>query len=253
MAPGTPGYDSAGELLAANAADVLVLATPVAAHLPDARLAAEHGVPVLIEKPPARTVAEALELGELSPQPWIAFNRRFEPDLRALRRAAEAAEPLDLSLVLHTRPGSWRPYEVEDDVLLNLGPHLVDLAFWLSGSGPGEVRGRAGVNRAVLSIQLGERGIARIECVANRPYRERVEVRTNGKSLARYERGGMRQGLLAVLGARTESPLVPSLAAQLEAFARVVRGGSEPDLATASDALVVMRTLEAAQRVRVTT
>lgn len=161
-APGIPGFRSAAELLEAQAADALVLATPVAAHLPDARLAAEYGIPVLIEKPPARTAGEAAELAALSPSPWIAFNRRFEPELRALRRAAETAGRVEVSLLLRARKGSWRAYEVDDDVLLNLGPHLVDLAFWISRGAPEEVTGRVDDHRALLNVGLGERGTARI-------------------------------------------------------------------------------------------
>jgi predicted dehydrogenase len=46
-------------------------------------------------------------------------------------------------------------------------------------------------------------------------------------------------------GGRVESPLVPSLVKQLEAFARAVRGGVEPDLATAAEGIQVMRVLDA--------
>src|SRR5207302_2815366 len=66
-APGVPSFGGAAELLAARAADVLVLATPAAAHVPDAPLAAAAGVPTLVEKPPAPTAGEAAQLAAISP------------------------------------------------------------------------------------------------------------------------------------------------------------------------------------------
>jgi predicted dehydrogenase len=244
-APGVPSYPSAAELIDARAADLLVLATPAHAHLPDARLAAEAGIPTLVEKPPARTAREAAELADLDPPPWIGFNRRFEPALRALRQAAQDLARVELSFVLRARKRSWGSHEVNDDVVLNLGPHVVDLVFWIFQRDPQRVAARVQGERAVFEIGFGGRGEARIDCVGNRPYLERVELRGGDGPVARYERGGVRQGLLAILR-RSESPLVPSLARQLESLARAVRGSSEPHLATASDGLRVMRTLAVA-------
>jgi myo-inositol 2-dehydrogenase / D-chiro-inositol 1-dehydrogenase len=232
-APGVLSFTTAAELIDARVADALVLATPVAAHLPDARLAAEAGLHVLIEKPPASIAEQAGELAALAPSPWIGFNRRFEPDIRKLLDAANAASRIELSLVLRTRKTSWRSYEVDDDVLLNLGPHAVDLALWIARAQPERVDGQVRKNRVVLVIDLGDRGVARIECAGNRPYRERVDVRSGDRLLARYGRGGAREALRGAAGGRgLASPLVPSLSHQLESFARAVQGASEPDLAT---------------------
>ena len=76
VGPGVPAFPSAGELLDARAADVLVLATPAASHLPDSRLAAAAGVPTLVEKPPAPTLQETTELAALDPPPWLALGLR---------------------------------------------------------------------------------------------------------------------------------------------------------------------------------
>ncbi len=254
-APGVPSFVGAADLLEAGAADALVLATPVDAHLPDARLAAEAGIPALIEKPPARDAGEAAQLASLSPPPWIAFNRRFEPELVAIRNAAQTTtEPVELSFVIRARKSSWPSYEVDDDVLLNLGPHVVDLALWISQADLTAVRGRSDRDSAVLELELGDRGVAHIECAANRPYLERIVLRSGGKPLARYERGGLLQGMRAILaGVTAESPLVPSLTRQIESFARAARGGVEPDLASAADGVRVMRVLDAARRSAETT
>jgi predicted dehydrogenase len=229
VAPGVPAFAGAADMLDARAADVLVLATPAHAHLRDARLAAAAGVPTLVEKPPAPTVLETEELAALEPIPFVGFNRRFEPALRDLRAAARAASALELRLVLRRRPGSWPSHESTDPVALDLGPHLVDLAFWLTGADAEHVSGQADEENLTMEIALaGGRGHAHVECGPGRRYRERVEIRGVGS----FARGGLRSTF-------RESPLVASLALQLEAFAR-----GDPEVPTAADGLRVMRALE---------
>jgi predicted dehydrogenase len=236
IAPGVPAFASAAELMDAGVADALVLATPARAHLADAVVAAAAGVPVLVEKPPAPTADEAEELARLAPTPFIGFNRRFEPELRELRAAAAAAASVDISLVLRRRRSSWPSHEGTDPVALDLGPHVVDLAFWLSGAEADRVSGHADESRLSLRIEFADgRGTATIECALGPSYRELVRVR----GLGSFTRGG----LLAAFGSR-ESPLVGSLTRQLEAFARAIRGEGVPELATATDGLRVMRALE---------
>ena len=229
IAPGVPAFGGAVELIAEGGVDALVLATPSAAHVADARLAIAAQLPTLVEKPPAPTAAETAELARLEPAPFIAFNRRFEPALRELRAAARAAPFVELELAVQRRRGSWPSHESSDPIALDLGPHLVDLAFWLSGADAARVAGSADAEHLSLELELtGGRGVARIACAFGRRYREVVRVRGLGTSV----RGGLR----SMFG---DSPLVPSLAAQLEAF---VRG--DPDVATAADGLRVMRVLE---------
>jgi predicted dehydrogenase len=247
-APGVAAFRSAAELLAAGAADALVLATPAEAHLPDAREAAGAGVPTLIEKPPAATLAEALELARLEPAVSFGFNRRFEPDLRRLREAVPADARIELRLELRTRPGSWRSYVADDDVLLDLGPHLIDLVRWLSGAEVDRVRATLDASTALVELELaGARGRAKVTC-ADGPYRERVQVETSGRHLGRYMTGGPLAALRQLLGgSRRAHPLVPSLARQVEAFARRARRQAAPELAGPADGVAVMAVVEAAR------
>jgi predicted dehydrogenase len=243
VAPGIPSFRSATDVLAARAADVLVLATPASAHLADARKASELGLPTLVEKPPALDAQAAAALEALSPPPWIGFNRRFEPGIARLR---SNAPQVDMRLLLFARRSSWRAHEVRDDVLLDLGPHLFDLALWLSSGRPARVSARRARGRWSILLELADgRGSARL-VIGNRPYLERFEVRARGEAGRRHEAGGLLRGLRAVVsGDSYESPLVPSLTLQLESLARAVRGGHEPDLATAADGLLVMQMIDA--------
>ncbi len=234
MAPRLPRFSSAADLIAAQAADVLVLATPPHVHVEDAQRASAAGIPTLVEKPPGRTAEEASLLAGLDPPPWIAFNRRFDEGIDGLRHAMRGASRFALRLTMTIRDGGWGAYDVRDPVLLDLGPHLVDLALWLSGEMAEKVTGDVQRDSASISIQFPG-GSALIECTAGRRHRERFEVRTD-RGRVRYRAGAVWR----------KSPLVPSLTRQLEAFARAARGHEEPVLATAAEGVDVMRILDAA-------
>jgi predicted dehydrogenase len=245
-AVGVPDFASAEQLLAAGGVDALVLATPAAAHLADARLGASAGLPVLVEKPPAADLAEAVELACLEPTPWVGFNRRFDAGVAELRAAVPRDAEVGAILEISYRRGGWGAHTVRDDALTDLGPHLVDLARWLTGADVTEVR-RAVVTpeRAEFDLGLGA-ARARIRCVTDRPHRERIEVRhRDGGLVGRIVRGGLLAAVRGRIGPRGPHPLVASLTAQLEAFARAARGMPAPTLGTAEDGVAVMAVLEA--------
>lgn len=246
-AGGVAAYPDAGSLLAAGGVDALVLATPAAAHLADARLAVDAGVPVLVEKPPAADVAGAAALAALTPTPWVGFNRRFEPGAAEVRSAVPPDAEVGLTFELAYRRRSWGAHAVADEVLLDLGPHLVDLARWITRSEVAEVlRASVSADRAEFDLVLGP-ARARIRCAADRPHRERVVARRrDGELIARRERGGLVAAVRGRLGPSGPHPLVASLTAQLEALAAAVTtGAADPRLGTAADGLAVMSTLDA--------
>jgi myo-inositol 2-dehydrogenase / D-chiro-inositol 1-dehydrogenase len=247
VAPGLPSFPDAETLVEAERVDAIVLATPARFHLPDARAAAKLGIPVLVEKPPAQTLAEARKLAELEPGPHMAFNRRYEPGVALLRPLAAHTPGLRLELELRTRPSSWRAYVADDDVLHNLGPHPVDLARWLSGAEIARVRATIDGDRISLDVELVNGARASISLHGDRPYRERVVAQAQGRRLGSYRAGGPWAAVRSV-ASRNEHPLASSLAAQLEAFAAAVRGASPVDLADADDGVAVMATLDAAGR-----
>ena len=246
LAPGLPRYASAAELVAAGGVDGLVLATPVAAHLDDARIAAAAGLATLVEKPPAADGAEATGLAELDPLPWLGFNLRFDGDLRRLRAKVPAGARLELALDLHNPAGSWRAHVVEDDALLRLGPHLLDLARWVTG---GEIERIRSVSltptAAVLDLEL-ERGRARISVGTDRPPATRVEIHDGHGALVVAHTGA---GLARRVYRRVAEgdSLVRRLALQLESFADGAGGRPQPVLATALDGIPVMRAIDAAR------
>ena len=244
---GVPGFVDAETLLAGSSVDALVLATPAAAHLADAGHAADAGVAVLVEKPPAPDLGGAVALATLGSGVWLGFNRRFDPDLRGVRAATPATGTVDLDLSITYRRASWSAHTVRDDVLDDLGPHLVDLARWLPGTRVTHVHAvELTSDRAVLELDL-DRGRARIEVAADRCHTERVVVRdSTGRIVARHRTGGSVRAVLGRLRPGRPHPLVVSLAAQLDAFGRVVAGGHPDQLATPADGIAVMSVLDAA-------
>lgn len=251
LAGGTPGYVSGEELLGAGGVDAVIVATPTGAHLREATLASDAGVPALVEKPPAPDAREAARLAALSPPPWIGFNRRFSPAVAALRARPDSdgsAHRL-LHLEMSYRRRTWRPLCSHDDALLDLGPHLVDLARWLSGQEIRTVTSRRVVS-AGAQFELGlARGHARVRCAVDRPYRERVQLRGADGRRRQVDSGSVLAQVRQRLAApRRESPLVASLTAQVQAFALAVRGDGGGALASAADGAAAMAVVDAVRR-----
>ena len=247
VAPEAPGFESTGELIEGSEAEAIVVATPVDRHVEVATEAAEAGLTALVEKPPASSAQEAARLLELEPAPSIAFNRRFDGALRELRGRVPPAGPLELQLIFDRR-GAWGSYSGDDPLLLDTGPHAFDLVRWLTGADVARLRARESRHGASIELELEEgRGTARIDMRTNRPYREVAEVRSDGAVVGRHAAGGALQGVLARLGRAPESPLVPSLTRQLDAFAASVRGESGQDVGTARDGLAAMAAVDAAR------
>lgn len=227
--------------------EAVVLATPVAHHLDDARAASDAGVPALLEKPPAPDAATAAEIGALRRPPWIAFNRRFDPGAAQVRAQILGRAGLMLRMELAYRRRSWSPVQVHDDALLDLGPHLVDWARWLTGSELTNVRAlELEHERAVIEARSAC-GSVTLVARTDASHRELVEVRDQRATLvARHRRGGLVDTVRGRLPG-AEHPLVATLAAELDEFVRAVRGDAPTRLGTARDGCAVMAVLDAAR------
>ncbi len=242
---GSRPFASAAELIAEADVDAVVVASPVAEHLAHARLAAERGLACLVEKPPARDRPTATELARLDPAPWIGFNRRFQHG-RELVAAVSEPGPVELELELRYRRTSWRAHEVSDIALLDLAPHLIDLALLLGGEVRDVREAFCEPERVELVLAMA-RGPARIRCATDRSHFERVTVRRRDHGrLAVSAAGGRFRGLRRRLLRRSE-PLVDSLSRQLEAFASAASGGDAGMLATAEHGATVMGVVDEAR------
>lgn len=243
---GASAHARVSELLAAGPLDGMIVCSAAEHHEEGAIAAAEAGLTALVEKPPAPDAEGALRLAALFPVPWIGFNRRFDQGLRLARRIPASGD-LQLKIVLHYRRKTWKPVASDDDALLDLGPHVIDLALYLTSALPLAVRATATRDRAGLVLATS-RGQATIECATNLPHRELIEVRdAHGRRVWRARRGGrVRNVARRVLPGG--HPLVRSLTRQLEAYGAALRGENPGPLATAGEGAATMCVLDAARR-----
>lgn len=240
-------FPSAAALLDAVAVDALVLATPAHLHVADAARAVAAGVPALVEKPPAEDLGGARGLAALEPAPWVGFNRRFDPGARAVREALPATGDLHLTAAISYRRRSWGAHVAHDDALLDLGPHLVDWARWLTGAEARTVTAHE-LSYERAHLELGTtRGPVRLVARADGIHRELIDVRdADGRPLARHQVGGP-VGMVRGRLQRGPHPLVLSLTEQVAALGRALGGAEEPDLGAAADGVAVMAVLHAAR------
>ena len=127
-------------MLDAERPDAVVVVVPVERAVDVGSLVLERGVPLLLEKPPGSTVAEVDRLiaaadPERVPH-QVAFNRRFAPLVRELRRRIEAGGPLQHLHYEMTRVGRRDP----DFSITAI--HGLDAVRYLSGADYAEARFR---------------------------------------------------------------------------------------------------------------
>jgi len=94
MAQGVPWFPSVDALLAATSPDGIVLATPNALHVPQALQCIAAGVPVLVEKPIAHTVADAQRLVDATQRHdakvLIGHHRAHSPIMREAKAVIDS-------------------------------------------------------------------------------------------------------------------------------------------------------------------
>jgi predicted dehydrogenase len=156
-------YASADELFAAAAdLDLIVVAAPNRAHVPLGIAALEAGLPVVIDKPLAPSVADAQRLLDASRRTGTLLtvfqNRRWDNDFLTARRLI-AGGYLGSVVRIESRFERFRPAPKADawreraepeeagGLLFDLGPHLIDQALVLFGT-PASVYAEVDIRRA---------------------------------------------------------------------------------------------------------
>lgn len=169
-------YASVDELLGGSDVEALAILTPHHLHLPAARLAAQHGRHVLVEKAIAESVGAADELIEVCRAAGVTlggvFQNRFTPAGRALRQVVHDG---DLGRVFlasvsvkaqrapeYYRGAPWRGRrrEAGGGVLMIQAIHTIDLLQWTLGM-PRRVLGR--VATVVHDIEVEDLAVGILE------------------------------------------------------------------------------------------
>jgi predicted dehydrogenase len=247
IAPEVPAYKTLHHLIDGGRTQAIIIATPSRYHLADATVAAQAKLPALVEKPPGINLKEAEGFLELVPRPWLGFNRRFDPDFVQLKNRLSDQDPFKIRLELCYRRKTWNPIDMQDDALLDLGPHLIDAVRWLTLNDVTSVQTRTLTQQYVEFDLDFERGQGTIICCCNSPYRESVRVSSmDDRVLQTFRRGGILAGIVGKLFAPRETPLLYSLMKQLESYRCAVQGlPSAQPLGSVVDGVKVMAVIEA--------
>lgn len=155
--------------------DGIVIATPSALHAEQAIACLDAGLPVFCQKPLARTRKETERVVQAARRSncllAVDFSYRFTTGVQRIRKMVQAGEMgkvFALDLVFHNAYGPDKAWFYDYQLsgggcLIDLGIHLVDLAFWLLGNPSATtVSGRLFAEGELLSS-----GCARVEDFAS--------------------------------------------------------------------------------------
>ena len=139
-ATGAEGFADPLAMIANAQLDAVVIAAPTTAHLLLARAAIERGIAVLVEKPLAPTVDEALEIVAASRATGVPVQvghvERFNPAVRELGRLLKDGWLSTIYAVTTRRAGPF-PARIRDvGVTIDLATHDVDICSWIAGERP---------------------------------------------------------------------------------------------------------------------
>mgnify|MGYP006278347493 CR=1 FL=1 len=182
-------YDRVDEFLDRETLDAVIVAVPTSSHLEVAAQVIEAGVPVLVEKPLASTVAEGTDLIERAHRAGVraavGHVERFNPVVRSLIHELADKEIYSINI---TRIGPFPPRINDVGVLVDLSVHDIDLVYCLTGGAAlRESRIYKSIKRtgnrednAVISMRLENDVVANITTNWLTPFKKRaIEVATN--------------------------------------------------------------------------
>ena len=253
----------------------VVLATPVETHAPLARFFLAKGVPCLVEKPLALTIAEGRELVDLAMQTAtilqvghvLEYHPAREP-LNALIESGRLGTPL-YARMIRVNLGTIRDVE---DVLFSFAPHDIAFALDLGKGTPVAVTAQGhdllqhGVaDSASLTIEFDKprKFVAHIDVSWFEPIKEHRSLIVGSDAMVEWSDGAAKKALtcyhLETLPTSSGTPQrkvtsveeIPvtgpePLEAELADFAQTVSAGRTPR-ATGHTGLLVLQVLEAAR------
>jgi predicted dehydrogenase len=186
--PGARVYAEVGEMLAAEALDGLLVATPPSTHQALWKQASAAGVAVFMEKPFLLAHELASFEPPAAPTPlMVDFNRRFWPTYRllaAMVRTGHVGEIEHADLRLEVDARRWSGVTAhrfdagEGGALQDLGSHLLDLAWMLFELDPVCIHAEAEDGRVSAALELP--GGVIVDCVLGYGDRNREQATIHG-------------------------------------------------------------------------
>jgi predicted dehydrogenase len=256
---GARGFGEPMAMLSETELDALVIAAPTTAHQALAIAAIDRRIPILIEKPLAGTVEEALTIVAAARAAAVPVQvghvERFNPAVRQLGRLIGEGWLSTVYAIASRRAGPF-PARIRDvGVTVDLATHDVDILSWIAGERPGRVHAEtaqrvhdshedmlfgllhfpSGViaqldvdwltpaKRRQLVV-VGEEGMFELDYLSQRLTFSRATDTTNPKLLGGYA------PTFEAETVEVEVPTGEPLALELDAFLDVVRVGGRPEV-----------------------
>jgi len=268
LLPDCRAVRSAEELVRLPGLDGVIIATPPGTHAAVARLAQQANLAVLIEKPLAATLGEALEIAGCfrghRPTVMVGFNRRYWKAIVRLERALRVSPaPRDarIELLMQGDMSAWSPIAGPAGALEDLASHQFDLLRHLFRSEIATVAARStSATEFEMTVELASGHVARLRTGHVKSSRESIrvsfgrqvfEARMGSMRIAPVSGGARRLMDLADRVARAlrrePSSLTHSYRQQVEAFVRGIRTG-EPVSPNVADGVAAAAAVDAAER-----
>ena len=253
---GAQGFADPLVMIATAELDGVVVAAPTTNHSALALAAIERGLPVLVEKPLAATVDDAIAIVSAARKRGVRIQvghvERYNPAVLEMGRLLRAGWLSTIYAITSRRAGPF-PDRIRDvGVTVDLGTHDVDMLSWVAGERPvrvyAETSQRIHASHEDLTFGLmhfpsGATGFMDVDWLTPAKRRSLVTVGEEGMFELDYltqkltftrsnvERPQMIAGYATTFtGDVAEIPVVSiePLRAQLDEFVRVLRSGDKP-------------------------
>jgi predicted dehydrogenase len=237
--------------------DAVVIAAPTTTHLALSIAAIERDIAVLVEKPLAGTIDEAVQIAAAAKRHGVPVQvghvERFNPAVLELGRLIAAGWLSSIYSIASRRAGPF-PARIRDvGVTVDLATHDVDILSWIAGERPSRVyaetaqrihanhedllfgllhfpsgtTGMLDVNWLTPAkrrqlVVVGEEGMFELDYLTQRLTFTRATDTTNPRLIKGY--APTFEGEVAELPVASAEPL----AAEIESFLKVVREGGRP-------------------------
>jgi phthalate 4,5-cis-dihydrodiol dehydrogenase len=150
------GYTSVEELCASPNVDAVYIATPNSLHAEHAIIAAKHKKHIIVEKPMAMNLAECDAMNEAADKHGVKLlcghTHSFDPPIRKIREIVKSGELGRLCMIntwnyneFMYRPRMKHELAMTRGVVLNQGPHHVDVVRLIGGGLVRSVRAMTGI------------------------------------------------------------------------------------------------------------
>jgi len=262
---GAQPFDEPLAMIAEAELDALIVAAPTTSHVPLALAAIDRDIPVLIEKPLAESAEEGERIVVAARRRGVPVQvghvERFNPAVLELGRLIKDGWLSSIYSIASRRAGPF-PARIRDvGVTIDLATHDADILSWIAGERPSRVyaetaqrihashedllfgllhfpsgaTGMLDVNWLTPAkrrqlVVVGEEGMFELDYLTQRLTFTRATDTTNPRLIGGY--APTFEGDVAELPVVSGEPL----AAEIEAFLRVVREGGRP-LLDAEDGL----------------